>query len=160
MVVQTIPTGTIPKNPDLISKGILNIETGHYEFNDLIDFMPMAPTSLYLMESLTVIANIGDKDYYNSIVVIPNLDFILKTTGDKLQMFPDSVSVDSVGSQSLLSGWFWANGADTLQIGIKGELQQVVETIDLETIDLRISANIQRVMNREFIKRFHLTESI
>jgi len=161
MLVQTIPAGSVPRFPNKIVKSQFEqpniIKSPKFIFDTTIDFMELTDTSMYLLESLTVSANISNAGYYESLLISPEIELIQKTTGHKLQQFPNSVTINSLGAQSLFSGYFYADSIDMLQIKVTGELSQIIETIDLESIDFVVSASIQRIMDRDFIKRIRST---
>lgn len=148
-----IPAGSVIRTQNIVIPSVLNLSTGLYQFNNVLsDFILCEPKSLYLLSSLVVGSNISESAYYNSIVDAPKIEIVRKTMPDeKQQHFPNPIFINTIGQQSILSGYFYAETNDTFQIKTSGSLKQISETIGVEKIDILITAILHRISNQDFI---------
>lgn len=153
-VIYQIPSGSIAMCQTITAQAIFDIPTGRYIFPSLPqDIMQINEKSLYLIESLTVSANVSPDIYYNSILETPKISFVGSSIGEFLQHLPTSITLSSIGIQSIFSGFFYSDRNESLQIVTSGALQQIIDTIDMPTIDIVINAVIHRVLKQEFIDK-------
>lgn len=122
--------------------------------NENIKILDMVPTSLYFIERISFGTNMGSEAYNESIVTIPNIQFLtLKTLKPALlNTQPFVVYFNNFETIAVVST---KQDPDELLGTFRGQLKQVAATAGWPSVTANISFNIYEVQNKTWIDLFY-----
>ena len=123
---------------------------GKFSFDSAtIEIVKYKPNTVYLIERVSVSADVAEADYLNSIVTVPLL--ILKTKIDNSIIYEKPINVTSYKRNEDIST-FVANGkeGDSIVCQASGLLNQVANTVGRNNISLFVQFSIFAMDQNDF----------
>lgn len=137
-----------------------NLALGIYTFNGIpvaspAGFVrPLRSNVLYYFRNLTLIANVDEEDFLDSLTVTPAFQ-VYKQSENGIQLFREPIRMNAYFRQfDYRLVWLTNNDGDTLNASFAGTILQTPGLIGKASITLKAIIAAQEILDDRFIKMF------
>ena len=155
MIIYTPPDTATPRLISLVFKMELDPISGTFKVDAIKELLDIKGSAIYLLDNFNIGSNLSDSSYYEAIKEVPTIEIIETSRLETFFKFPSKIPVSRVGAgDTLFTGYFGSKSDDKISLKVVGELDQTINTIDVETIDIRVSCTIYEITSQDFIREF------
>ena len=156
---KTIPQSSLFVQTLNIFEATFNTPTlGRYNFgipaNTDVSVLKLTRASVYLIQSYSLSATVGEADFLESINIVPQLFLRTKINAKNIYKKPLPQAGYFDGVEAI--GYFLSpQGDDELLLSCTGVLNQIAAMVGISSIKIQTTLNIQEIVDTKWINQFH-----